>query len=257
MTITATTERTRLEAWREQEAKLAERIEEKRTRIAIYPEKIREAREESFYSKPSKRPLAQLNSPLQKLIDAEKADVAALHGLEADLSAVRSVIAVEAARVAEEETAEAWAQLKQLHTREEELWTRGGELVGKLADAWNQYVDLAEEEDKLAQKNGLDGSGALAVVPAPLSFKSWLLLLHAAATDPAVRAEPYEEQLIDAGAFRTEHGNVVYDVKPAGTRQVEMRRKLDSGDRLHDLIPDLTAVVRALQLRGQIPTITE
>lgn len=73
-------------------------------------------------------------------------------------------------------------------------------------------------------------------------FKSWLLLLHAAATDPAVRGEPYEEQLIDAGAFRTEHGNVAYDVKPAGTRQVEMRSKLDSGDRLHDLIPDLTAV---------------
>ena len=102
-----------------------------------------------------------------------------------------------------------------------------------------------------------DGSGALAVVPAPLSFKSWLLLLHASATDPAVRAEPYEEQLIDAGAFRTKHGNVVYDVKPAGTPQVEMRRKLDTGDHLHDLIPDLTAVVRPLQLTGQIPTITE
>jgi hypothetical protein len=91
----------------------------------------------------------------------------------------------------------------------------------------------------------------------PLSFKSFLLLLHTAATDPEVRLEPYEEQLIDAGAFRTEHGNVVYDVRPAGTRQVEMRRKLDHGDRLHDLIPDLTPVVRALQLRGRIPTITE
>jgi hypothetical protein len=81
--------------------------------------------------------------------------------------------------------------------------------------------------------------------------------LHRSATDLEVRAEPYEEPLIDAGAFRTEHGNVVYDVKPAGARQVEVRRKLDYGDRLHDLIPDLTAVVRALRLRGPIPTITE
>jgi hypothetical protein len=35
------------------------------------------------------------------------------------------------------------------------------------------------------------------------------------------------------------------------------RRKLDSGDRLPDLIPDLTAIVRGLQLTGQIATITE
>jgi hypothetical protein len=99
------------------------------------------------------------------------------------------------------------------------------------------------------------GSGALAVVPAPLSFKSFLLLLHTAATDPEVRLEPYEEQLIDAAAFRTDHGGVAYDVRPAGTRQVEVRRKLDYADRLHDLIPDLRSVVHRLQLSGHVPTI--
>jgi hypothetical protein len=67
-------------------------------------------------------------------------------------------------------------------------------------------VELAEKSGKFAHENGLDGSGALAVVPAPLSFKSVLLLLYRAATDPEVRLEPYEEQLIDAGTFRTEHG---------------------------------------------------
>ena len=82
----------------------------------------------------------------------------------------------------------------------------------------------AEQESRVAQESGLDGFGALAVTPAPLSFKAWLLLLHRAATDPEVRAEPYEEQLIDAGLFgnRDSDGNalpgVVYDVRPAGTR---------------------------------------
>jgi hypothetical protein len=255
--MTSTAERPKLDVLRAKEAELAIEVDAARARIAEYPALLHDARSRAVYAKPNVRPGSELNGEVAKITARERKDLAALNGLEGDLSAVRSVIAVEAARMAEEKTAEARAQLKQLHTREEELWTRGGELVGKLADAWNQYVDLAEEEDKLAQKNGLDGSGALAVVPAPLCFKSWLLLLHAAATDPAVRADPYEEQLIDAGAFRTEHGNVVYDVKPAGTRQVDVRRKLDSGDRLHDLIPDLTAIVRALQLTGQIATITE
>jgi hypothetical protein len=56
--------------------------------------------------------------------------------------------------------------------------------------------------------------------------RRFLLLLHRAGTDSEVRLEPYEEQLIDAGAFRTEHGGVAYDVRPAGTRQIEVRRKL-------------------------------
>lgn len=49
-----------------------------------------------------------------------------------------------------------------------------------------------------------------------------------------VRLEPYEEQLIDAGTFRTDHGGVVHDVRPVGTRQIEVRKKLDHTDRLHE-----------------------
>lgn len=74
-------------------------------------------------------------------------------------------------------------------------------------------------------------------------------------TDNEVRLEPHEEQLIDAGTFGTEHGGVVYDVCPAGTRQIEVRRKLDYADRLYDLIPDLRSVVNKLQLSGRVPTI--
>ena len=91
--------------------------------------------------------------------------------------------------------------------------------------------------------------------PTASTFKAFLLLLHRAATDPEVRLEPYEEQLIDAGTFRTDHGGVVYDVRPAGIRQVEVRRKLDYADRLHDLIPDLRSVVHKLQPSGRVPTI--
>jgi hypothetical protein len=61
--------------------------------------------------------------------------------------------------------------------------------------------------------------------------------------------------LIDSGIFGTESGAVVADVRPASTRQVEVRRKLDYADRLHDLIPDLRSVVHKLQLSGRVPTI--
>jgi hypothetical protein len=180
-----------------------------------------------------------------------------LNGLEGDLSAVRSVIAVEAARVAEEETAEARAQTAELHAKEEAIWRQAGELIGELAAVWNDLVEIIETEDRFAQANGLEGSGVLAVEPTASTFKAFLLLLHRAATDPEVRLEPYEEQLIDAGTFRTDHGGVVYDVRPAGTRQIEVRKKLDHADRLHGLIPDLRSIARELQLSGRIPTTTE
>jgi hypothetical protein len=254
MTV-VTEERTRLDALREQEANLVEQVEQLLEKINTYPEKIKAAREEAFYAKPSKRPLATLNSPLQRLIDAEKKDVTTLNGLQADLSAVRNVLHQEDAKVREQETHAARAALELLNEQEEAIWKQAGELFGELSSLWNKYVDLAEEEDRFASANGLDSSSALAVVPAPPSFRSFLILLHTAATDPEVRLEPHEEQLIDAGTFRTEHGGVAYDVRPAGTRQVEVRRKLDHADRLHDLIPDLRSIVHKLQLSGRVPTI--
>ena len=256
MTV-ATTERTRLEALREKEIELAAEVDVVRNRLADYPAAIAVEREQSWLSNQKNRPLAKLNSPLQKLIDSEKGDVAKLNGLQADLSAVRNVIAQEDVRVREAETASARAQLSKLHDQEEAVWKEAGELFGQLCSEWNKYVDLAKEEDRFASTNGLDSSTALAVVPAPLSFRSFLLLLHRAATDPEVRAQPFEEQLIDAGTFRTDHGGVVYDVRPGGTRQVEVRRKLDYAHRLHDLIPDLRNVVHKLQLSGRISTIAE
>lgn len=81
-----------------------------------------------------------------------------------------------------------------------------------------------------------------------------------AATNEEVRAAPFTEQLVDAGTFgrRDENGNsiggAVYDIRPAGTRTTEVRRKLDHGDVLvgSGLIPDLRGVVRALS--GHVPT---
>jgi hypothetical protein len=255
--MTVAVERPKLDALRAKEAELAIEVDAARARIAQYPARLQEARERSWYSSPKARPGSELNGEVAKITARERKDLAALNGLEGDLSAVRSVIAAEAERIAEEETAVARAQTQELHAKEEAIWKEAGELFGELANVWNKYVDLAEEEDRFAMAKGLDGSGALAVVPAPLSFKSFLLLLHRTATDSEVRLEPYEEQLIDAGTFRTEHGGAVYDVRPAGTRQVEVRRKLDYGDRLIHVLPDLRSVVRKLQLSGRVPTITE
>jgi hypothetical protein len=186
------------------------------------------------------------------LLDAEKSDVTKLNGLQADLSAVRSVIQGEDVKVREQETQAARAALGLLHEQEEAIWKQAGSILSEFASLWNKYVDLAEEEDRFALANGLDSSSSLAVVSAPLSFKDFLRLLHRAATDPEVRLEPHEEQQIDAGAFRTEHGGVAYDVRPAGTRLVEVRRKLDYADRLYGLIPDLRGVVRRLSLSGRV-----
>jgi DNA repair exonuclease SbcCD ATPase subunit len=248
--MTATAERTRLETLREQEVKLAEQVEQLREKISTYPERIAKERESAWYAKPSKRPLAQFNSPLQKWLDDEKKDVATLNGLQQDLSAVRNVIQQEDVRVREQETEEARKKLGDLHTREEAVWQRAGERFGELAAAWNEYVALAEESSRFAYENGLDPTAALAVVPAPTSFRSWLLLLHTASTDAEVRAPDHVQELTETGNY-----NGTYQTMPAGTKTTVVRRRLDHGDRLHSLIPDLRSVVHKLQLSGRVPTI--
>ncbi len=206
--MTATIEGTKLELLQAREAELAIAVEEARARIAAYPEQLHEARSRAIYAKPNVRPGAELNSEVSKLNAKEKKDLDGLRALEADLSACRGVIVIEAQRVTEEATAEARKQLEQLNAREETVWQRAGELFGELAATWNDYIAVAEESDKCAGENGI-GSGILAVEPAPLSFKSFLLLLHTAATDPAVRAEPHVQELNDFGIYgrRDEHGN--------------------------------------------------
>jgi len=91
-------------------------------------------------------------------------------------------------------------KLEQLSAREETVWQRAGELLGELAATWNDYIAVAEESDKIAGESGI-GAGVLAVEPAPLSFRSFLLLLHTAATDPAVRAEPHVQELTETGNY--------------------------------------------------------
>lgn len=260
--MTATIEGTKLELLQAREAELAIAVEESRARIAAYPEQLHEARSRAIYAKPNVRPGRELNSEVSKLNAKEKKDLDGLRALEADLSACRGVIAIEAQRVTDEATAEARDQTAELHAKEEAIWRQAAELFGELAYTWNAYATLAEEEDRFASVNRLEGPSVLAVEPAPLTFRSFLLLLLAASTDADVRAEPFTEQLADIGAFgrRDDQGNdiggAVYEVRPAGTRQVETRRKLDYGDRLYHVVPDLRSVVRALVLSGRVPTIT-
>jgi hypothetical protein len=260
--VTATAERSKLELLRAKEAELAIAVDEARTRLAAYPEQLHDARSRAIYAKPNVRPGAELNGEVGKITARERKDLAALNGLEGDLSAVRSVIAVEAVRVAEEETAAARAQQAEYHDQEEAVWKCGSELFAALADVWNELVEIIETEDRFAQANGLDAAGALAVTPAPESFKAWLLLLHQASTDAEVRSELHTEQLVDSGVYgrRDEHGNdiggAVYDTRVVGIRTLETRRRLDERDVLYHVVPDLRGVVRKLSLSGRIPKFT-
>jgi hypothetical protein len=270
VTAIATTQRPKLDVLRAKEADLAIEVDAARARIAEYPELLHDARSRAVYAKPNVRPGSELNGEVAKITAGERKDLAALNGLEGDLSAVRSVIAVEAERVAEEETAEARAQLAELHEKEEMTWKRAGKLLGDLASVWNAYVDLAEEEDRFATANGLEGSGVLAVEPTPATFKAFLLLLHQASTDETVRSEPHTEQLVDSGIYgrRDEHGNAfldkdgrdiggaIYDSRVVGTRTIETRHRLDARDVLFNVVPDLRSVVRALSLSGCVPKFT-
>jgi hypothetical protein len=248
--MTATAERTRLEILRAKEVELTAEKDAVRERLASYPAKIAAEREQAWYSKPSKRPLTQLNSPLQKLIDADAKDAKILAGLEADLSAMRSVIAEEDLRVREQETAEARAQLELLHDKEEAVYQRGGEALAALASVWNELVEILEEASQLAAANRLE-AGILAVEPVPPTFKSWLNLLLVAATDPDVRAEPVVREETETGNF-----GGVYETRPVGLVTTEVRRRLDARDRLFHLIKPLGDVVLKPQLSGRIPTIT-
>jgi hypothetical protein len=259
MTV-ATKTRVDLDQLRSREAELAEKVEATRSRLSEYPVKIVEANLELVYA--GKRPLTQLNSPLQKLRDAEKKDVTTLVTLEGELSAVRTVIAEEAQRVTEEETAEARRQLEQLHKQEEGVYQRAGELFASLADVWNELVEIIESEDRFVQASKLEGSGVLAVEPTPANFKTFLLLLHTAATAEDVRSAPHTEEIVDSGIYgrRDKDGNDIggatYDTKTVGTRTRETRRRLDERDVLFNAVPDLRSVVRALSLSGRVPKFT-
>jgi hypothetical protein len=259
--MTATVEGTKLELLQAREAELAIAVEEARTRIAAYPEQLHEARSRAIYAKPNVRPGAELNSEVSKLNAKEKKDLDGLRALEADLSACRGVLAIEAQRVTEEATAEARAQLADLHDQEEAVWRRGSELFASLADVWNELVETIETEDQFVQANKLEG-GALAVEPTPATFKAFLLLLHQASTDETVRSEPHTEQLVDSGIYgrRDENGNDIggatYDTRVLGTRTIETRRRLDERDVLYHVVPDLRSIVRKLNLSGRVPKFT-
>jgi chaperonin cofactor prefoldin len=244
------TERTRLETLQEQEVKLAEQVEQLREKIATNPERIAKERESAWYAKPSKRPLAQLNSPLQKLLDAEKADAATLNGLQQDLSAVRNVIQQEDVRVREQETAEAREKLELLHEKEEDVWMKAGKLLGELSTVWNSYVAQVEQSHQFASVNGFESSDARAVIPGPGSFKEFLALLLTAATEETVRSEPHTAEIVDYGIYgrRDENGadlgGAMYETRVVGTRTVDTRRRLDERDILFRAIPDLRSAVR-------------
>jgi hypothetical protein len=260
--VTVTTQKSKLELLQAKEAELAIAVEDARARIAAYPEQLHEARSRAIYAKPNVRPGAELNSEVSKLNAKERKDLDGLRSLEADLSACRGVLAIEAQRVSEQATAKAREQLELLHEQEEAVYRRAGELFGDLAGAWNELVAIVEEASQLAAANRLESPGILAVEPVPSTFKSFLSLLHVASTDPAVHAPPQVQELTETGIFgrRDEQGNALpgayIDTRPVGTQTTEVRRRLDEHDRLFHLIPALGNIVRALQLSGRIPTIT-
>jgi len=207
--MSAVTERPKLDVLRAKEAELAIEVDTVRARIAEYPELLHDARSRAIYARPNVRPGAELNGEVAKITARERKDVAALNALEGDPSAVRSVIAEEAARVTEEETAAARALTQELHAKEEAIWEKAGAAFAEIAGVWNSYVEQVQEAQQFASANRLENSGALAVTPRPGSFREWLLLLLEASTAEDVRSEPHTEQLVDSGIYgrRDENGH--------------------------------------------------
>jgi hypothetical protein len=252
----------KLELLQAKEAELAIAVDEARARIAEYPALLHDARSRAIYAKPNVRPGAELNGEVAKLNAKERKDLDGLRSLEADLSACRGLVATEAARVHEEETAEARKQLELLQEQEKDVWTKAGELFASLADVWNDLVEIIETEDRLVQASKLEGFGVLAVEPTPANFRAFLLLLHTAAIAEDVRSAPHTEQLVDTGIYgrRDENGHdvggAIYDTRVVGTRTLETRRRLDERDVLFNVVPDLRSVVRALNLSGRVPKFT-
>jgi hypothetical protein len=245
--MTVTTQRTRLDALREQEASLAEQADQLLEKINTYPARIKAAREEAIFSKPNKRPLATLNSPLHRLLEAEKKDVVTHNGLQADLTAIRNVLAQEDAKVRDQEKIAARAQTQELRAREEAIWKQAGSVLEQLATCFNEYAEQVEEAHRFTSSHGLERSEALSVVPGVDSFKAFVDLLVTAALSDEVRAPDYEQPLIDSGVFRGDHGTNVYDVRPAGSKQVSVRKKLDERDILFHAVPALGGIVRKLR----------
>jgi hypothetical protein len=251
--VTATATRSKLELLQAREAELAIAVEEARARIAAYPDQLHEARSRAIYAKPNVRPGAELNSEVSKLNAKEKKDLDGLRSLEADLAACRGLVQQEDLRVREQESAEARAKLAKLYDQEREIWSNAGKLLGELAGIWNVYVEQVEQSHRLVSVNRLENSDALAVTPGPGSFRAFLDLLLTAATSEEVRAAPVTEQIVDSGIYgnRDANGGVLpgayYDTRHMGTRQVEVRRRLDKRDALFNAVPDLRRVVRKLQ----------
>ena len=195
---TAVEARPNIESLREQETSMASELEAVKAWLAEQPEKQKEAREAAFYTK-GKRPLALLNSPLQKLIDAEQKAVAKQHGLEADLAAVRSVLEAETQRRAEESLVEVREQDETFREQQTELVKEAGLVFASLVAIYGDLVECFEQHDQARDKvrrklppnlaELLDAGGSfLAVSPTPVTFASFLRMLREAATDSNYRA---------------------------------------------------------------------
>jgi hypothetical protein len=92
--------------------------------------------------------LALTNSPLQKLIDAEKKAVAKARSLEADLAAVCSVIAAETQRQAEEVLADVHERDDRERDRQAELIREAAAAFTDLVEAYSRLLQAAEKHDR-------------------------------------------------------------------------------------------------------------
>jgi hypothetical protein len=262
------TKQTLLERLQVKQVELTAEVEEARARVAEYPALLQEAREKSWYASPQRRPGTELNGEVRKLTDREQKDLAKMRSLEQDLSALNAVVNEEATREAERSLIEVRKRDNQERTRQRELIKQAGEQFAELFDTYDDLLAAAEDHARIRDEARrtlpanllayLDSEGpALLLSPMPTTFQAFTRMLHEAATNPELRSEPYVEPLIDAGVFSTESGARVYDVRTAGTRLVDTRKRLDDRSILIELVPDLRSSVRRVQLGGRIPTITE
>jgi hypothetical protein len=140
-------DRTRLAQLRSREAELLAEREAVKQRLSEYDAQEAEARVAAFRSS-AQRPGKALNSPLQKLLDKRRKDEAALPRLEADLSALKLVIAEKTSEQAKAALTDVRRQNREFIERDEAIWQQGVEQTVALRATYGDLAAVAEERER-------------------------------------------------------------------------------------------------------------
>lgn len=227
------------DALRAHEAELEALLDDARARVQSYPDLLHAARERAVYAG-KRRPGGDLTGEIRKLAEKEKKDVASLRELQGDLAAVRSVLAAEAQREAEESLARVRARDEQYRAAQADVVSKAAAAFVGLVEAWGEFCAQVEEHARTREdavrslppnlSHHLRAESApLLLTPTPKTFEAFVRMLTDATLDPNKRG--YREGV--------EGGGVRLDLRQA----------------LVGLTPDLRGTLRRAELPGNFTTV--